>query len=301
MIRAIVLMHPQSADLLPKDVFKSKLVKSIGISCGASKVPGADLSEAADFFPTYASWNSALFETSIILTVWEHADNLISNDHVAFLHTDIRPHFKASEIWSKIHKQLDAEPDSSLALTAPLGYQGLWNDWLVRESAKLIPKNDPYKIHCFDNGIFVWDIIKKYDPDIYEWAFDTQPNMIYSHQFACSRSTLNYLGNKLTSVVSKLRLTDVGFWTPHVFERLIALYLAYKGRPILTTAFWHYQSSGVYGPGHHNLYGPRPIRYYKVKSNRTVIGESHASKSEKLLEQTHTNHHLDPLSLISRY
>lgn len=301
MIKAIVLKHPQSADLLPKNVFRSKLVKSISISCGATKVADADLSEAADFHPTYASWNSALFETSIILTVWEHASTLIGDNHVAFLHTDIRPHFSAPEIWRRVTKQLDKDHNSSVALTAPIAYQGLWEDWIVKDKAYLIPNNDPYKIHCFDDGIFVWDIIKEYDSDIYEWAFDSQPNMIYSHQFACSRDTLDYLGTKLSNIVNKLRLKDVGFWTPHVFERLIALYLAFKGEPILTTAFWHYQSSGVYGPGDHNLYGPRPIRYYKINKTRQVIAESHASKTEKQLQQTHTSQDEDLLSTISRH
>lgn len=301
MIKAILLLHPQSADLLPRNVFRSKLVQAISISCGATKVKDADLSEAADFFPTYASWNSALFETSIILTVWEHANNLIGNANVAFLHTDIRPHFNAPDIWRRVAKQLEKHPDSSIALTAPIAYQSLWSDWIVKEEANLIPNNDPYKIHCFDNGIFVWDIIREYDPDIYDWAFDTQPKMIYSHQFACSRSTLDYLGDKLSNIVSRLRLRDVGFWTPHVFERLIALYLAYRGDPVLTTAFWHYQSSGIYGPGDHNLYGPRPIRYYKVKKGREVKAQSHALMQEKLLRPIHTNPDEDLLSMISRH
>lgn len=301
MIKAILLMHPQSADLLPRNVFRSKLVQSISISCGASKVKEADLSEAADFFPTYASWNSSLFETSIILTVWEHASTLIGDNHVAFMHTDIRPHFSAPDIWRRVAKQLNEHPDSSIALTAPIAYQGLWPDWIVKDEADLIPKNDPYKIHCFDNGIFVWDIIREYDPDVYDWAFDTQPKMIYSHQFACTRSTLDYLGGKLSDVVSRLKLRDVGFWTPHVFERLIALYLARRGAPMLTTAFWHYQSSGIYGPGDHNLYGPRPIRYYKISSNAKIRAQSHASKRERLLQQTHTSQDEDLLSSISRH
>ena len=299
MIKAIVLLHPQSADLVPRSAFNSKLVKLTTISCGASKVKGADLSEAGDFYPTYAAWNSALFETSIILTVWEHADRLIGDNHVAFLHTDVRPHFRPHTIWNKINKWLDKDDKVSVALTAPAAYQNIWESILIKEEANLIPDKDPYKIHCFDNGVYVWDIIKNYDPDIYEWAFDTQPQMIYSHQFACTRQTLDYLGNKLMNIVSRLRMRDVGFWTPHVFERLIALYLAYRAKPILTTAFWHYQSSGVYGPGDHSLYGPRPVRYYKVK-RRGPIGESHASMKEKLLPQIHTNQELDPLSTLSR-
>lgn len=301
MIKTILLMHPQSADLLPRDVFRSKLVQSIGIACGASKVEAADLSEAADFFPTYASWNSALFESSIILTVWEHADQLIGDNHVCFLHTDIIPHFKAPTIWKKVAKHLDDNPNSSMAMTAPNSYQGLWDNWIVKDSGYLIPKNDPYKIHCFDNGILIWDIIKEYDPDIHEWAFDTQPMMIYGHQFACTRGTLDYLGGKLSDITNRLKLRDIGFWTPHVFERLIALYLAYKGEPVLTTAFWHYQSSGIYGPGEHSLYGPRPVRYYKIKKNNSVKAISHASKREKMLQEPQTNLDLNLLSKISRH
>lgn len=298
MIKSILLMHPQSADLISRDAFASDLVECISISCGASKVANADLSEAADFFPTYASWNSSLFETSIIMTVWEHADNLIGNNHIAFLHTDVQLHFDAIDTWKRIDDHLNADQASSMALTAPNAYRGLWNDWIVDDGHLLIPKNDPYKIHCFDNGIFIWNIIKEYDHDIYEWAFDTQPLMIYGHQFACSRATFDYLGGKLNQVIDKIRLRDVGLWTPHVFERLIALYLARRGPPTLTTAFWHYQSSGIYGPGDHSLYGPRPVRYYKVYKNSMV--SCHTSGPKKTLQETQTNRHLDLLSTISR-
>lgn len=264
MIKAIVLLHPQSTDLLSRKVFNTKAVESIRISCGTTKAKSADFSEASDFFPTYASWNSALFETSVILTTWEHADQLVGDNHVAFLHSDIDLHFKAAETWKRIDKSLSQSPDNALGLVVPAAYKGMWDEWLIPRDIPLVPLQDPFHIHAFDNGIFVWDYIKKYDSDIYDWAFDTQPKMIYSHQFACSRSTFDYLGNKLWEIAHKLRLNDTGFWTPHMFERLIALYLAFKGEPILTTAFWHYQSSGAYGPGDHALYGPRPLKYYKV-------------------------------------
>jgi hypothetical protein len=295
MIKAVMLMHPQSADLLSKRAFNTKLAECIRVSCGTSKIKSADLSEAGDFFPTYASWNSALFETSVILTVWEHADELIGDNHVAIIHSDIELHFKASETWRKIHKVLDSDPTSSLALTVPVTFQGVWDDWLVPDDSPLIPKYDPYKIHCFDNGIFVWDLIKEYDPDIHEWAFDTQPQMIYSHQFACSRETFTYLGNKLYNVASRLRFRDVGFWTPHMFERLIALYLARYGPPVLTTAFWHYQSSGVFGPGDHSLYGPRPLRFYHTVTR----ANSQRSKPETKLPETQTTQDEDPLASLS--
>ena len=275
MIKAIVLMHPQSTDYLSDiNIFKSKKVTPIRISCGVTKSDMADLSESSDFFPTYASWNSALFESSMILTVWEHADNLIGDNNVVFIHTDIKPHFKNHVIWNKIDRYLTQNPDSSLGLTAPVACRGLWNSWEIPNASFLNPVNDPYYLHCFDNNVFVWDIIKKYDSVLYDWAFDTKPQMIYSHQFGCSRSTLDYLGLKLFEISRKMKLEDLGFWTPHVYERLIALYLAYKGPPLLTTAFWHYQSSGVQGPGHHALYGPRPVRYYNVKRKYDAMIES---------------------------
>lgn len=295
-IKAVMLLHPQSADLLSKRAFRTKYAECIRISCGTTKNKSADYSEAGDFFPTYASWNSALFETSVILTVWEHADELIGDNHVAIIHSDIELHFKASETWKKVQKVLDNDPTSSLALTIPVTHQGLWDDWLVPDDGLLIPDNDPYKIHCFDNGIFVWDLIKQYDPDIHEWAFDTQPNMIYSHQFACSRQTFDYLGNKLYNVASRLRLRDIGFWTPHMFERLIALYLAYYGPPVLTTAFLHYQSSGVYGPGDHSLYGPRPLRFYHTVTRANC----RKSKQETKPQEIQTSSAPDPLETLSR-
>lgn len=298
MIKAVMLMHPQSADILSKRAFNVRSASCTRISCGTTKNKSADLSEAGDFFPTYASWNSGLFETSVILTIWEHADQIIGDNNVAILHSDIELHFKASETWKRIEKTLEKDPTCSLALTVPVGYRGIWDDWLIPDDAPLIPDYDPMKVHCFDNGIHVWDLIKEYDYDIHEWAFDTQPKMIYSHQFACTRKTFDYLGNKLYGVAHRLRLQDMGFWTPHMFERLIALYLARHGNPILTTAFWHYQSSGAYGPGDMALYGPRPLRYYKVCTRANtmdhncdqaesdlIVGENDDSGSNRLALQ----------------
>lgn len=266
MIKAIVLGHPQSKDLLSKRIFKSALVESIKIACGTTVVSNADYRESADFFPTYASYNSCLFETSVILTAWEHADELIGDDHVAILHTDITPHFKPTMTWQRL--------DDSLSLNRPIGmtvaaaYKSWFDgDWEVPDSELFTTKMDPMLIHAFDHKIHVWDFIKQYDLDAYEYAMDVNPKMIYSHQFACTRKTFDTLGFNLLKVVNRLRLGDVGFWTPHMFERLIAVYLAkYGGEPILTTAFWHYSSSGAFGPGELSLYGPRGFRYYKTCS-----------------------------------
>ena len=274
MIKAFMLMHPQSAILAGKNAFKSKKVDLRKISCGTSKVKGADLSEAADFHPTYAAMNSCLFETSVILTLWEHADELIGNDNIAVLHSDITINGTAGKVWGRLDGMLEDNPNEPVALTIPNTFAGLWNDWMVSDNHMLKPKYDPYKIHCFDNGIFVWDLIKKYDSDLYEFAFDEQPDMIYAHQFACSKAVFEDLGSNLYKIVRSLRLRDIGFWTPHMFERMIALYLAKQGSPRLTTAFLHYQSSGVYGPGDHSLYGPRPLKYYHAVSKHARAGNS---------------------------
>lgn len=267
MIRAIMLCHPQSVDLLPKSAFNTKYAKCTRIACGTSSMKDVDFSESNDFFPTYASWNSALFETSVILTVWEHADELIGDDDVAIIHSDITLHFKAAETWKKVQSWLREDKKRAVGLTAPSSFMHAWDDWLIPKDVPFVPKFDPYKLHSFDHGIRVWDFIKIYDHDTYTWAMDTQPRLVYSHQFACTRPTFDHLGGKLYEVAHRLRLQDVGFWTPHMFERLIALYLArYGGEPVLSTCFWHVSSSGAFGPGELSLYGPRPRRYYKLRT-----------------------------------
>lgn len=259
-MKAIVLCHPQSTDNLTSDAFADNVIP-IRISCGTTKVVGVDLFESNDFFPTYASWNSCLFETSVILTVWEHADQLIGDDSVAIMHTDIERHFDVDDTWNNISEGIR---NAAVGLTAPVRFKGIWEDWLVPDDALCTPEHDPFHRHAFDNKIHVWEFIKRYDPAIYDWAMDTQPRLIYSHQFACSREMFDILGSKLYRVASKLRLRDVGFWTPHMFERLIALYLAQHGEVVLTTAFWHLAASGIAGPGEQSLYGPRPLKYYRI-------------------------------------
>lgn len=272
MIKAIMLCHPASKDLMPRSAFRSKKADCVRIACGTAKVKNSDYSESNDFFPTYASWNSALFETSVILTVWEHADQLIGDNHVAIIHSDIRPNYKPSQIWTKIEKWIKEDPERSIGLTVPASYMGLFDDWLIPDDFPITNKHDPMKLHAFDNNVYVWEFIKQYDYDIYEWAHDVNPRMIYSHQFACSRPVFDYLGNKLYDVAHRLRLQDAGFWTPHMFERLIGLYLAKKNpNPVLSTAFWHYASSGTFGPGDQSLYGPRALRFYKTHTRANRI------------------------------
>ena len=264
MITAIVLCHPQSKDLLTRRTFNSKILDVKKIACGTTRVKGADYSESSDFFPTYASYNSCLFETSVILTAWEHADELIGDNDVAVLHTDIVLKGKANETWSSLNAELKSDPDRPIGLTIAAAYKGIFNNWLIDENDIFRCNYDPMRIHCFENKIYVYDYIKKYDLDIYEFAMDANPLMIYSHQFCITRKAFDVLGDKLMRVVNRLRLEDIGFWTPHMFERLIALYLAkYIGRPKLTTAFHHFSSSGSFGPGQLSLYGPRGFKHYR--------------------------------------
>lgn len=263
--KAVMLCHPSSKDLCPKSAFRSKLVKLTRIACGTTKPKNADLYESNDFFPTYASLNSGLFETSVILTVWEHADEIIGRNHIAFIHSDIIPNYKATDIWSNINSIINEKEKTAIGLAMPVHLQGIIDEFTITDTKRFNAINDPMNIHSFDNEILVWDYIKKYDRDIYEYAFDINPVMIYSHQFACSRALFDILGNSLCSIVNKLRLSDIGLWTPHMFERLIALYLSkYGSRIILTSAFWHYCSSSLRGPGELNLYGPRPFKYYRI-------------------------------------
>lgn len=267
---AIQLCHPSSRETVDRSAFPPQLVKLLRISCGTTRVADVDLSESADFFPTYASWNSALFETSVILTICEHADQLIGDQDVAIVHTDIEPHWDPAEIWLRVQHSLKHHPNRPIGLTVPAAFSGLpaFQDWLIPQNFPVDVRSDPMKLHCFDHGINVWDFIEKYDFDTYTWAMDTNPRMIYSHQFACSRQVLDRLGEKLHAVSNRLRLRDIGLWTPHMFERLISLYLVrYNTEPLLTTAFWHHSSSGTFGGGEQTLYGPRGLKYYKIMTS----------------------------------
>lgn len=264
MICVVALSHPSSVDLLTESLFNSSLVRCVRVSCGTTKVPTADYSESSDFFPSYASWNSVLFETSVILTIWEHADQLIKDDHVAIIHTDITQNHKPSTIWRRVYGWLNSNPDRPIGLTIPTNLAYTFDGLVIPSDFKLTPSTDPMHTFPFDNDVHVWEYIRKYDNEAYEWAMDTDPQLIYSHQFACSRAVFDYLGNKLYNVANRLRLQDCGFWTPHMFERLIAIYLAQKHPPQLTTAFLHHSSSGPSGPGSQTLYGPRGMKFYKL-------------------------------------
>lgn len=254
MTKTFVLCHPQSKPLLHRTGNEC-----YRISCGTTNIADVDFSEANDFFPTYASLNSALFETSVILTIWEHADELISGDAVAFLHTDVvqNDHF---DVW---HELESLNPDSA-GLVVNANKKDEYNTFLIDPNINV--RTDPMWLHAFDAGIHVYDYIKKYDADIYEYALDSNPKIIYGHQFRCSRQTFDILGDQLCRVVRDMKFGDMGLWTPHVFERLIGLYLSKLSKPVFTCAFLHYASSSMFGPGDHNLYGPRGRRFLNINS-----------------------------------
>ena len=236
-ISAVVLCHPQSVNLLPDNTFNSNLVRCHKIACGTTKVDCANLSESNDFFPTYASLNSILFETSVILTVWEHYDELIGDDSIAILHSDITPRYDSSILWSKLENWLGDNSNRAIGLTVNRNLEQFVVGDQLSNSSFYIPQNDPMHKHDFDCSISVWDYVKDLDYQIYCWAMDTQPLLIYSHQFCCSKKTFNILGAKLMDAVNRLKFGDCGLWTPHVFERLIALYLAYIGGPYFIDMF----------------------------------------------------------------
>lgn len=269
-IQCFVLQHPQST----RDIDYTKAftgpVKALRISCGTTQVEGSDLSEAADFWPTFASWNSLLFETSVILTTWMHADRLIGSDHVAFLHTDVSHNKRHRDWWEEIHGYLDEDLGRAVGLTAPGVFQGVWQERKIPDHVPLSLHTDPMWLHQFDHGVGVWDYLKKYDPTLFEWAMDTKPRIVYAHQFALSRPAFDALGSHLHRIVHTMNLRDTGLWTPHMFERLIGLFLVKHGGPAVhTTAFWHQQSSGRPVTGGHSLYGPRPFRYYLPEGRQT--------------------------------
>ncbi len=248
-----VLKHPQSQDLY--DGENSELVRTVRIACGTTVVANADLSEAADFHPTFATWNSTFFETSVLLTVWRHAAELIRTSHVAFLHSDVTQR----EPW--VETLASADQRSAIGLTIP------WHAdprGVAVDSDRYRYRRDPMLLHSFDAQMRVWDEVRRLDRDAWEYAEAENPPLVYSHQFLCPTPTFLNLAAYLYKHASRLRFHECGLWTPHVFERLLALWLARHTTTKLTAAFLHHGSSSATGPGEHGLYGPRPLRYLQL-------------------------------------
>jgi hypothetical protein len=267
MIDVIVLQHPQSPDALKGQIDGIENVAVHKIACGTSKIATADYSESGDFNPNFASLNSCLFESSVILTAWEHLDELIKSDVVAVLHTDVQRNYVDEQMWNDIVQMTKTH---SVGLTMPPDHSLNFKNRLLADTSKLRYKQDPYHVHSFDFGVDVWGIVKTVDKELYEWANRENPLMIYSHQFACSKRTFNKLGINLYKALSRINLADVGLWVPHVFERLIALNLAKLGHVKITDCFRHFGSSGIKGHGELKLYGPREFKYFKLKDVRKL-------------------------------
>jgi hypothetical protein len=262
MVDVILLHHPQSPDLLGNQIENDEDVTVHRIACGTSKVVAGAYSESGDFNPNFASLNSCLFESSVILTAWEHIDELAKSDVVAILHTDVDKNYAGVDLWRKIAAFTKTH---NVGLTMSPDHLFKFKDHVLVDNARLRFKNDPYRVHSFDHGIDVWGIVQKVDKELYEWASNENPVMIYSHQFACSKRVFKKLGVNLYKALSRINLADVGLWIPHIFERLIALNLAKLGYVKITDYFRHYGSSGIKGQADLKLYGPREYKFFRLR------------------------------------
>lgn len=257
----VFLHHNNSLNLIRLKDFRSRRANIIHINCGLTHAYRDGYRES-DFFPGYASYNSILFESSCILTVWEHAQDLFDDSPVMILHTDIIPKFRVVETFD----YLEHFDKFACGLTVPSYHADKYGQLVIEDTDEYRASLDPWHLMKFDGIVDVWDLIKVIDPEAWEFAMDTDPVMIYSHQFAASRDVFDKLGYKLCQLVTQLKLGQCGLWTPHVFERIIAIRLAMEVDPILTASFSHQSSSGPKGEGALTLYGPRPHKFLRLRS-----------------------------------
>lgn len=256
------LHHPNSAKTFRLKDFRSRRVNITHLNCGYTSGYKNGYREA-DFFPGYAPFNSILFETSCILTLWEHADHLFDDSPVMILHTDITPMFRVADVLDFLDEQTG---DYAVGLTIPSYNADQYDQLLIEDTDKFRASVDPWKSQHFDGIVDIWELVRIIDPDAWEFAMDTDPVMIYSHQFVATKKVFYELGYHLCQTVTQLKLGQCGLWSPHVFERIIAIRLAMLARPILLAAFSHQSSSGPKGDGALTLYGPRAYKYLKLKS-----------------------------------
>lgn len=255
----VFLHHPNSQltidfDLIPKDF------NIININVGVNNSFKSGYRESSDFHPTYACYNSILFESSCILTVWEHSDSLFKDGPIIISHTDVIPRFKFQELLDIIDG-----PRYSVGTTIP-SYIVDKYDSLVIDGSEFRYSLDPWQITEFDGYIDIWGLIERIDPEAAYWALQNDPRMIYSHQFMIDRESFEILGEQLRKIVMPMKLEDCGLWSAHVFERIIAIRLAMLNKPVLTSFFSHLSSSGPRGPGGMTLYGPRSYKHFKMFS-----------------------------------
>lgn len=263
MINVLFLHHPSSPKTFRLQDFDSERLKVKHINCGFTNEYEQGYREI-DFFPNYASYNSALFETSCILTMWEHIDEMYMNDGpVMISHTDIIPKFSVRETIDYVE---NIEGDFAIGTTVP-SYDSEKHTKLVIENIDMYRASmDPWKLSLFDGTVDVWGLIKILDKEAWEFSMDTDPVMIYSHQFCASRRVFDNLCLKLSRIATQMRLGQCGLWTPHVFERIIAIRLAMETNPVLLASFSHLSSSGPAGNGAMKLYGPRMHKFLRTTS-----------------------------------
>ncbi len=262
----VFLHHPNSKLTMDFDLIPDN-VNVIHINVGINNSYPDGLRESADFFPSYACYNSTLFESSAILTVWEHADSLFVPGPVIISHTDVSPRFDFNYFLT-----VPSSDRFSIGTTIPSYIVDQYDD-LIIDPSKFTYRLDPWHISEFDGHLDVWDLIEALDPEAADFALNNDPIMIYSHQFFVDRKTFDELGSQLHEIVMPMRLEQCGLWTAHVFERIIAIRLAMMNTPILTSMFSHLSSSGPKGPGGLTLYGPRAYKHFRMFSRRSKHGD----------------------------
>lgn len=259
----IVFLHHQNSKVTMDFNLIPENFNVIHLNVGINNSYPNGLKESTDFFPNYACYNSVLFETSAVLTIWEHADSLFVPGPIIISHTDVTQRFTFEELLSLTHNGT-----YSIGTTIP-SYVVDEYDELVIDPTKYTYRLDPWHIADFDGRLDVWGLINTLDPEAAEFALDVDPFMIYSHQFCVDRKTFDALGFALSKAVIPMRLEQCGLWTAHICERLVAIRLAMLNTPILTSMFSHLSSSGPKGPGDLTLYGPRAYKHFRMFSRNS--------------------------------
>lgn len=264
-LNIVFLHHPNSQLTIDLESIP-KQYNVININVGINSSFKNGYRESSDFHPTYACYNSILFESSCILTVWEHSESLFVDGPVIISHTDVIPRFSFDELLSIIPGD-----NYSIGTTIPSYIVDKYNT-LIIDPKEFSYDLDPWQITDFDGYIDIWDLIRKIDPEAADWALQNNPYMIYSHQFMTDRESFEKLGHQLKKIIMPMKLEDCGLWTAHVFERIIAIRLAMLNPPIITSFFSHMSSSGPKGPGSMTLYGPRSYKHFKMFSKSLQHG-----------------------------
>jgi hypothetical protein len=260
MLNLVFLHHPHSPYLIKKFDFRSNRIKQLHLSCGYTNSKKSSLREC-DLFPNYASYNSILFETSCILSVWEHLPEMFPTGNIAFLHTDVIRRFNFLEILNR----MPGNDEFAFGLTIPESHTEFVKSFEIENEDNYRYSLDPWHASKFDGVVDILELLRIIDAESWEFANDTNPIMIYGHQFAVSRRIFEEVAYEIAGIVNNLRLGQCGIWTPHVFERIWAIRLAMKVRPTLFSPLIHKLNSGSTKSSNQN-YGIRSFKYLKMRS-----------------------------------